>query len=129
MRRPRVRDLVLKLLEGGTAHRLLPGGLTEISYTGPVSGRAVRLPAFSVKDGSRFLVVAGRPERKQWWRAFRHPQPARLLRGGLRYDVTGRVLTGPPRSSALTTYLVAHPASRRGLGPLTPVVAFDRVEP
>jgi hypothetical protein len=67
-------ELVLSLLEG-PAYRLLPSGLTEISYTGPTSGRAIRLPAHSVRHGSRFLVVASRP------------------------------------------YLVAHPGSRRGIGP------------
>jgi hypothetical protein len=123
-----VNGLVLRLLEG-RANRLLPGGLTEICYTGPVSGSAVHLPAQSVVDGNRFLVVAARPEGKQWWRAFRRAQPARLLRGGSRYDVTGQVLAGSERSAALETYLVAHPGSRRGIGPETPVVAFERVEP
>jgi hypothetical protein len=124
----RFNGLVLRLLEG-PAYRLLPSGLTEISYTGPSSGRAIRLPAHSVSDGSRFLVVAGRPERKRWWRAFRHPQPALLVRGGCRYHVTGRVLTGSERPGAVRAYLVAHPGSRRGIGPQTPVIAFERVEP
>ena len=122
----RLNALVLTLIEG-RAYRLLPSGLTEISYTGPVSGRAIRLPASSVMDGSRFVVVAGRPEQKQWWRAFRDPQPARLVRAGSRYDVNGHVLAGAQRSRALAAYLVAHPSSRRGIGPQTPVIAFDRV--
>jgi hypothetical protein len=124
----RFNGLVLRLL-AGPARRLLPSGLTEISYTGPISGRAIRLPARSVGDRSRFLVVAGRPERKRWWRAFRHPQPARLLRGGSRYDVTGHVVTGSERPAALAAYLIANPEGRRGIGPQTPVIAFERVEP
>jgi len=125
----RFNGLVLRLLEG-RAHRLLPSGLTEISYTGPVSGSAIHLPATSVVDGNRFLVVAARPEQKRWWRAFRHPQPAGLLRSGSRYDVTGHVLLeDAERFAALETYLVAHPGSRRGIGSDTPVVAFERVEP
>jgi hypothetical protein len=124
----RFNGLVLRLLEGH-AHQLLPSGLTEICYTAPVSGSAIHLPATSVVDGNRFLVVAARPERKRWWRAFRHPQPARLLRSGSRYDVTGHVLEDAERFAALETYLVAHPGSRRGIGPQTPVVAFERVEP
>jgi hypothetical protein len=118
-------QLVLKLLAGPGQH-LLPRGLTQISYIGPVSGRAIRLPAQSVADGNRFLVVAGRAEHKRWWRSFRAPRPARLLRGGHRYDVTGRILAGPERTAALTTYLAAHPGTRRGIGPQTPVIAFDR---
>ncbi|MCW2766640.1 MAG: hypothetical protein JWO11_2599 [Nocardioides sp.] len=124
----RFNGLVLRLI-GGPAYRLLPSGLTEISYTGPVSGSAVRLPAQSVLDGSRFLVVAGRPEHKRWWRTFRRPQPARLMRGGRGYDVMGQVLEGPDRADALTSYLAARPGSSRGIGPSTPVIAFDRIEP
>jgi hypothetical protein len=124
----RFNGLVLRLLEG-RAHRLLPSVITEICYTGPVSGSAIHLPATSVVDGNRFLVVAARPERKRWWRAFRRPQPARLLRGGSRYDVTGRVLEDAERFAALETYLAAHPGSRRGIAPDTPVVAFERAEP
>ena len=124
----RVNGLVLWLIDG-PAHRVLPRGLTEISYTGPVSGRAIRLPAQSVVDGNQFVVMAGRPDRKRWWRAFRHPQPARLVRDGSSYDVNGQVLTGTPRSAALTAYLVAHPGSRRAAGPETPVVVFTKVAP
>jgi hypothetical protein len=124
----RFNGLVLRLIEG-PAHRLLPSGLTEISYTGPVSGSAIRLPAHSVVDGDRFLVVAGHPYRKRWWRAFRRPQSALLVRDGSRYDVTGHVLAGSERPRALEAYLVAHPGSRRGIGPETPVIAFEKVEP
>ncbi len=123
-----VNRLVLWMIHG-PLHRMLPVGLTEISYTGPVSGRAIRLPAQSVEDGSRFVVVAGRPERKRWWRAFRHPQAARLVRAGVRYDTTGRLLTGAQRSEALRVYLRAHPASRRGVDEVTPVVGFERDQP
>jgi hypothetical protein len=119
---------VLRLLDS-PAYHLLPGGFTAISYTRPVSGRAFRLPAQSVVDGGRFLVVAGRPERKRWWRSFRRAHPARLVRCGSRFDVTGHMLAGSERSGALAAYLVAHPASRRGIGPGTPVIAFERVQP
>ncbi|QCX27689.1 hypothetical protein [Nocardioides jishulii] len=86
MRLNRVVPTMIK----GCGQRLLPAGLTAISYTGPVSGRAVR-------DGAL-------------------------------YDVVGHVLTGPQRSPAAATYLAAHPASRRGLGAWTPVIAFERAE-
>jgi hypothetical protein len=42
----RFNRLVLRLSEG-PAHRLLPSGLTRISYTGPVSSSDIRLPAQS----------------------------------------------------------------------------------
>ncbi len=42
----RFNELVLRLIEG-PAHRLLPGGLTEISYTGPISGNAIRLVSWT----------------------------------------------------------------------------------
>jgi hypothetical protein len=117
-------ELVLRLLNR-PAYRLLPTDLTQISNSGPVSGRPIRLPAQCVADGARFLVVAGRPERKRWWRSFSRPQPARLVRGGRCYDVTGRVLTGPERDVALAAYLLARPGARRGIGPATPIIAFD----
>jgi hypothetical protein len=122
----RLNRMVLRLIEG-RAYRLVPSGLTEISYTGPVSGGAIRLPAHSVVDGSRFLVVAGRPERKRWWRSFRRPLAARLVRGGVRYEVVGHVLAGPDRAAALIAYLAACPGNRSGIGPETPVIAFDRL--
>lgn len=122
----RFNPLILRLIKSPT-HRLLPSGLTEISYSGPVSGSAIRLPAQSVADGRRFLVVAGRHERKRWWRTFRSPRPARLVRGGRQYDVVGRVLSGSERADALTKYFAAHPGSRRAIGTDTPVIAFAEV--
>lgn len=124
----KLNGLVIRLIEG-PGHRMLPGGLTGISYTGPISGNAISLPAQSVADGSRFLVVAAHPEGKRWWRAFRHPQPARLVRGGCRFDATGHVLEGPERGAAVRTYLAAHPRSRRAIGPETPVLSFEMRAP
>jgi hypothetical protein len=89
-----VNELVLRLANS-PAHHLMPIGLIRIAYTGSISGRAVCLPVRSVADESRFLVVAGRPERKRWWRTFRCPQPARLTRAGCRYDVMGQVSNTP----------------------------------
>ncbi|GAB2756415.1 hypothetical protein GCM10027020_05660 [Nocardioides salsibiostraticola] len=122
----RFNALVLRLIEG-PGHRLLPRELTEISYIAPISGNAIRFPAQSVVDANRFLVVAVRPESKRWWRAFRHPLPALLVRGGTRYEATGRVLEGSERLTALQAYLVAHPGSRRAIGPETPIIAFEKV--
>ncbi len=122
----RFNSVILPLIES-PAYRLLPRGLTEISYRGPMSGHAIRLPAQSVVDGSRFLVVAGRPEVKQWWRSFRRPWPARLVRAGREYDVMGRLLAGSERSDALSTYLVALPGSHRAVDAHTPVIAFAEV--
>ena len=124
----RFNGVVLRLIEG-PGHRLLPRELTEISYIGPISGSAIRLPAQSVIDGNRFLVVAVHPDRKRWWRAFRLPRPARLVRGGSRYESTGHLLDGSERLSTLQAYLVAHPATRRVTGPSTPVIAFEKVDP
>lgn len=120
--------LVMRLIKG-PGHRLLPEGLTAISYTGPISGHHISFPAQSVADGSRFLVVAARPERKRWWRAFRHPQPARLVRDGSRFDVTGHLLEGAERGAAVRTYLAAHPSSRRAVGPGTPIISFETPAP
>jgi hypothetical protein len=122
----RFNFLLLKAIES-PAYRLFPGCLTEISYTGPVSGSTIRLPAYSVEDGRQFLVVAGRPEHKRWWRSFLSPWPARLVRGGRRYEVIGRTLSGSERTDALTRYLAALPGSRPALDAETPVIAFAEV--
>ena len=122
----RFNSAVLALIES-PAYRLLPRGLTEISYTGPVSGNTIRLPAQSVAEGSQFLVIAGRPDDKQWWRSFRSPRSARLVRAGRRYDVIGRLLSGSERADALATYAVALPGSRRAIDAHTPVIAFAEV--
>ena len=93
------------------------------------SALLVRLPVLTVEDGLRFLVVAGRPEQKHWWRTFHRPWSARLVRGGHRYDVVGQVLAGTERVMALTTYGAIPPGSCRWIGSTTPVIAFVRVEP
>jgi hypothetical protein len=122
----RFNELIMRLIES-PAYHVMPSGLTRIAYTGPVSGRPICLPVQSVADASRFLVVAGRPEHKRWWRTFSRPRQARLTRAGCRYDVMGQVLSGPERTEAITVYMAAHPRSGRGVGPDTPVIAFTRV--
>lgn len=106
-------------------HGVLPGELCEISYTAPVSGRSIRLAAQCVADGSRSLVISGRPERKTWWRVFRRPHPAQIVHRGSRSVAVGHVLPEPERSRALETYLRGHPGSRRGIAPTTPVIVFE----
>jgi hypothetical protein len=115
--------LVNRLIES-PVHHVMPRALTRIAYIGPLSGSAVCLPVQSVADGNRFIVVAGRPEQKRWWRAFRRPHPARLTRAGNHYNVSGLVLTGRERSEALATYLDALPRGSRGIGAATPVIAL-----
>jgi hypothetical protein len=121
----RFNGVVLRLIDS-PARRLMPSGLTQIAYTGPVSGETVRLPVYSVAEGSRFLVVAGRPEHKRWWRTFRHPRLARLTRAGRCDDVVGQILAGSDRVSALAVCTAAQSSSRRGIDASTPVIAFTR---
>lgn len=115
---------ILRVLDS-PFHTVLPGELCEISYTAPVSGRSISLPAQCVADGSRFLVISGRPERKTWWRVFRRPYPAQIVHRGSRSVAVGRVLPEPERSRALETYLRDQPCSRRGIAPTTPVIVFE----
>lgn len=120
----RFNQFVLRMLDG-PFHRFLPRGLVAITYTAPVSGRTIRLPAQCVADRTRLLIVAGQPERKTWWRTFRHPYPAQLLYRGSRSNAVGRVLREPERSRALETYLGTYRGNRRGMQPSTPVIAFE----
>ena len=68
--RGHVVNPVVRSLLRTPAHRLLSGSVLLLAYTGRRSGLQRELPAmFAVLD-DRYVVVAGRPETKTWWRNF-----------------------------------------------------------
>ena len=61
---------VVRGLLRSPAHRLLSRSVLLLAYTGRRSGVRQELPAMYAVLGDRFLVVAGQPDTKTWWRNF-----------------------------------------------------------
>jgi hypothetical protein len=83
------------------AHRLLSSHLLLISVTGRRSGRDYEIPVAYHQSGNLATIDVGAPERKQWWRNFRHRRPTRVIIRGderpgwamARTDETGTAVT------------------------------------
>jgi F420H(2)-dependent quinone reductase len=69
-----VGDLVMNPFVRGLlrspAHRLLSKSVLLLAYTGRRSGVRRELPVMYAMLGDRFVVVAGQPDTKTWWRNF-----------------------------------------------------------
>jgi deazaflavin-dependent oxidoreductase (nitroreductase family) len=61
---------VVRGLLRSPAHRLLSGSVLLLAYTGRRSGKRRELPAMYAVLDDRFVVVAGQPGTKTWWRNF-----------------------------------------------------------
>jgi deazaflavin-dependent oxidoreductase (nitroreductase family) len=70
----RVRALVVnpvvRLLLRSPAHRVLSGSVLLLGYTGRRSGAHRELPVMYAGLDDRFVLVAGQPDTKTWWRNF-----------------------------------------------------------
>src|SRR5262245_8035673 len=64
----------------------------------------------------RFVIVAGEPELKRWWRNLRTPSPVRLLVGGEEVAGTGHVVAEAERAALLPAYVERFPAAARKMG-------------
>jgi hypothetical protein len=68
--RAHVVNPVVRCLLRSPAHRVLSRSVLLLAYTGRRSGVRRELPVmFALLDG-RFVVVAGQPDSKTWWRNF-----------------------------------------------------------
>jgi deazaflavin-dependent oxidoreductase (nitroreductase family) len=91
--RARVVNPVLRLLLQSPAHRMLSGSVLLLDYTGRRSGRRYGLPVMYASTGDGFVVMAGQPAHKTWWRNFGgEPQPVAATVGGKRTMCTARLL-------------------------------------
>jgi deazaflavin-dependent oxidoreductase (nitroreductase family) len=61
---------VVRGLLRSPAHRLLSESVLLLAYTGRRSGVRRELPAMYALLGDCFLVAAGQPDTKTWWRNF-----------------------------------------------------------
>jgi hypothetical protein len=75
-------------------HPLLSFGLMLISYEGRRTGQRHTFPVGYQRSGDTVTVLATRARRKNWWRNFREPRPARVLVRGHWYEGTGHALAG-----------------------------------
>jgi hypothetical protein len=68
--RAHVVNPVVRILLRSPAHRVLSRSVLLLAYTGRRSGVRRELPAMYAVLGDRFVVVAGQPDTKTWWRNF-----------------------------------------------------------
>ena len=66
--------------------------------------------------GDRIVALAVAPDRKLWWRSFSEPAPATLVVRGAERAVSGYLLEGEERRTALRAYLARFPRSAGPLG-------------
>jgi deazaflavin-dependent oxidoreductase (nitroreductase family) len=68
--RAHVVNPVVRILLRSPAHRVLSRSVLLLAYTGRRSGVLRELPVMYAVLGRRFVVIAGKPETKTWWRNF-----------------------------------------------------------
>jgi hypothetical protein len=122
-------DSVIFSIVRSPLHGILGRWTVVLEYVGPVSGRQIALVVFALPDGEDWLVAVGKHESKRWYKAFlpvTNPTAAALCVGSARYEVTGHLLSGEERDTALEKYRANVPGASRGTGPDTPVVRFTR---
>jgi hypothetical protein len=91
--RANVLNPVLRVLLRSPAHRLLSGSVLLLEYSGRRSGRGYGLPVMYAAAGDGFVVMAGQPAGKTWWRNFGGgPQPVVATVSGKQDPCTARLL-------------------------------------
>jgi hypothetical protein len=72
----------------------LSGKVVLLRYTGRVSGLPRQIPLNAEPFERGYLIHVGKFERKQWWRNFRSPWPAQIVRKGRRIRGSAVVVPG-----------------------------------
>jgi hypothetical protein len=91
--RAHIVNPVVRSLLRSPAHRLLSGSVLLLAYTGRRSGMRRELPAMYAVLGDRFVVVAGQPDTKTWWRNFAGDvRPVSVTVAGRHHSCRGRLL-------------------------------------
>lgn len=108
------------------AHRPASSSLLLLTYTGRRTHRRRSLPVMYARDGDRLVVVAGQPERKQWWRNLRGGAPVEVRVRGRRRQGRARIATEPHElAAALALYRERFPRAATSLDASTrPVVVL-----
>jgi hypothetical protein len=91
--RAHIVNPVVRGLLCSPAHRLLSGSVLLLAYTGRRSAVRRQLPAMYAVLNDRFVVVAGQPDTKTWWRNFAgDDRPVTVTVAGGRRDCRARLL-------------------------------------
>jgi deazaflavin-dependent oxidoreductase (nitroreductase family) len=113
----RVVNPLVRLLLRSPLHPIASSSLIVLTYTGRRSGLARSLPVMYARDDGRLVVVAGRPERKRWWRNLRSPAPVGIRLRGHEYEGRARLVTARPElERELALYLARFPRAAASLG-------------
>jgi hypothetical protein len=84
---------VVRCLLRTPAHRVLSESVLLLAYTGRRSGVRRELPAMFAVLHDRYVVVAGQPETKTWWRNFADDvRPVTVTVAGRRRSCRARLL-------------------------------------
>ena len=84
---------VVRALLRSPAHRVLPGSVLLLAYTGRRSGMGRELPVMYAGLGDRFVVMVGQPDTKTWWRNFTGDvRPVTVTVAGRRSSCAARLL-------------------------------------
>jgi hypothetical protein len=124
--RAHVVNPVVRGLLRSPAHRVLSRSVLLLAYTGRRSGVRRELPAMYAVLGDRFVVVAGQPDTKTWWRNFAGDvRPVTVTVAGRRGSCRARLLE--PRTAehqlALDAYRRRYP--RVPVEEVTPVLVLS----
>jgi deazaflavin-dependent oxidoreductase (nitroreductase family) len=121
--RGRLVNPVVRCLLRSPGHRVLSGSVLLLTYTGRRSGARRELPVMYAVLDDRYLVVAGQPEAKTWWRNFTgDAQPVTVTMAGRRLSCQARLLepSTAEHTLALGAYRERYP--RVPLKEATPVL-------
>jgi hypothetical protein len=97
---------------------VLSGRVVLIRYKGCVTGLARQLPVNAEPFEGGYLIRVSKFERKKWWRNFRSPWPAQMVRKGRRTRGSAVVIPGTTANGQriAATYFADHHAAARRAG-------------
>ncbi len=110
--RARLVNPVVRGLLRTPAHRMLSGSVLLLAYTGRRTGVRRELPVMFARLGDRYVVIAGQPGTKTWWRNFAGAaRPVTVTVAGRRRSCRARLLEPgrPERTAALDAYRQRYP--------------------
>jgi deazaflavin-dependent oxidoreductase (nitroreductase family) len=123
--RTHVVNPVVRELLRSPAHRLLSGSVLLLAYTGRRSGEHRELPTMYAELDDSFVVVAGQPDTKTWWRNFAGDvQPVTVTVAGRQRSCLARLVAPgtAEHSPAVDAYRERYP--RAPVGDAAPVLVL-----
>ena len=125
---PPYNGAVTWLLES-PLHRLLSGSVLLMRFRGHRTGVEHRIPVQYAVAGDQYVVLAGHPERKRWWRNFTSTRAVSLVvRGRDEFGTAAAVFAGDLDFDRLArAYVKRFPHAAAAAAADTAV--FVRIEP